>query len=97
MNSHINVNYEELVEMTPDEFRGWVIDVRKEIQHSWDTFGCPPRTGKNEDSIIDQWNKIAEFPIHEFAFTDELSDIENDVIINKSTICLPMIDTLRKW
>ena len=86
MNSHINMNYEDLVEMTPDEFREWIIEVRKEIQSSWDTYGCPPRTGKNEDAIINQWNKIAEFPIREFTFTDELSDIEDDVIINKSRI-----------
>ena len=86
INSDVNCNYEDLVEMKPDEFRNWVIKLREEVKHSWDTYGCPPRIGKNEDALIDQFNKIAEFPVHEFEFDDELSDIPKDVIINKSRI-----------
>ena len=86
INSPVNCNYEDLVEMTPDEFRVWVIELRKVVKESWDKFGNPPRIGKNEQALIDQFNKIAEFPIHEFTFTDELSDVDNDVIINKSRI-----------
>tara|TARA_Y100001938_G_scaffold150689_1_gene242829 strand:+ start:486 stop:2093 length:1608 start_codon:yes stop_codon:yes gene_type:complete len=86
LNSEINCTYEELVAMTPDEFREWVIQMRKVVKESWDTYGCPPRTGKTEESIIDQWNKIAEYPIHEFTHNDELSDVDDDVIINKSRI-----------
>ena len=84
IDSHINCTYEELVEMTPDEFREWVIEMRKVVKESWDTHGCPPRTGKTEEGIIDQFNKIAEYPVHEFTHTDELSDVDDDVIINKS-------------
>ena len=86
INSHINCVYDDLVEMTPDEFRKWVIEFRKVVKESWDKNGCPPRIGKTEYGLIGQFNKIAEFPIHKFEFTDELSDIENDVIINKSRI-----------
>jgi len=86
LNSHINCEFSDLLKMTPDEFREWVIEMRKIIKDSWDKNGCPPRTGKNEDSIIEQFNKIVEFPVHEFTHTDELSDIEDDVIINKSRI-----------
>ena len=86
INSSVNCNYEDLVEMTPDEFRNWVIELRKTVKKSWDNYGNPPRIGKNEDALIEQFNKIAEFPVHEFEFDDELSDIPKDVIINKSRI-----------
>ena len=86
INSDMNCYYQDLVEMTPDEFRDWVIEMRKTVKESWDLYGCPPRIGKSEDAIIEQFNKMAEFPIHEFTHTDELSDIEDDVIINKSRV-----------
>ena len=86
INSHINCNFEDLLEMTPDQFRDWVIEFRKVVKESWDEYGCPPRTGKNEEGIIERFNKIAEYPTHKFAHSDELSDIEDDVIINKSRI-----------
>ena len=86
IDSEINCNFEDLLEMTPDEFRAWVIKFRKVVKKSWDDYGCPPRTGKNESDIIDQFNKIAEYPVHKFEFTDELADVGKDVIINKSRI-----------
>ena len=86
INSHMNCYYQELVEMTPDEFREWVIKMRRTVRDSWDVYGCPPRIGKCEEDIVKQFNKMAEFPVHEFTHTDELSDIEDDVIINKSRI-----------
>jgi len=86
INSEINCNYEDLLEMTPDEFIEWVIKFRKVVKEAWDEHGCPPRTGKTEEGIIEQFNKIAEYPVHRFAFSDELSDVEDDVIINKCRI-----------
>ena len=84
INSHVNCNFEDLLEMTPDQFREWVIEMRKVVKDAWDTYGCPPRTGKDEQDIIDAFNKIAEYPVHQFTHTDELSDMDDDVIINKS-------------
>jgi hypothetical protein len=86
IDSHVNCNFEDLLEMTPDEFREWVIEMRKAVKQAWDTYGCPPRTGKDEQDIIDSFNKIAEYPVHKFTHTDELSDIDDDVIINKSRL-----------
>jgi len=86
IDSDCNCLFEDLLEMTPDEFREWVIEFRKVVKESWDKYGCPPRTGKDEQAIIDQFNKIAEYPIHKFTHSDELSDIPDDVIINKSRI-----------
>ena len=86
INSEINCNFEDLLEMTPDEFVEWVVKFREIVKEAWDEHGCPPRTGKTEEGIIEQFNKIAEYPVHKFAFSDELSDEENDVIINKCRI-----------
>ena len=86
IDSHVNCNFEDLLEMTPDEFREWVIEMRKAVKEAWDTYGCPPRTGKDEQDIIDSFNKIAEYPVHKFTHTDELSDMDDDVIINKSRL-----------
>ena len=86
INSDVNVLFEDLLGMTPDEFREWVIKFREIVRESWDEHGCPPRTGKTEEAIIERFNKIVEYPVHKFAFTDELSDVENDVIINKCRI-----------
>jgi len=86
INSSVNCNYEDLLEMTTEEFRTWVIEIRKTVKKSWDIYGNPPRIGKSENHIIKQFNKIVGYPVHKFEFSDELSDIENDVIINKSRI-----------
>jgi hypothetical protein len=86
LNSDVNVCFEYLLEMTPDQFRDWVIRLRAELTAAWDNHGCPPRTGKNEQDIVDNFNRIAEYPVHEFEFDDELSDIPKDVIINKSRV-----------
>tara|TARA_R100000005_G_C4999459_1_gene206214 strand:+ start:2568 stop:4190 length:1623 start_codon:yes stop_codon:yes gene_type:complete len=82
----VNVLFEELLEMNDDQFEQWVRDMRTAVVSIWDEHGCPPRTGKNEDGIIHEWNRMAEYPIHKFTHTDELSDIEDDVIINKVRI-----------
>jgi|TARA_R110001592_G_scaffold34111_1_gene117480 hypothetical protein len=86
LESPVNVLFEDLLEMTPDEFTQWVIDMRKTVVNIWDDHGVPPRRGKTEQAIIDQFNKMCSYPVHEFTHTDELSDVEDDVIINKSRL-----------
>jgi DNA modification methylase len=86
INHKINVNFEDLLEMTPDEFTEWVVEMRKVIKYSWDTYGCPPRIGKDEDKIVENWNLMESFPVHTFVHSDELSDGSNDVILNKSRV-----------
>lgn len=86
INSDVNVFFEDLLEMDEDQFRVWVEQLRKELTDAWDTYGCPPRTGKNEEDMITAFNRMSEYPIHEFEFDDELSDTPKDVIINKSRL-----------
>ena len=84
INSDVNVCFEELLEMNEDQFHEWVVEMRKTICDAWDAYGCPPRTGKNEEEIIEAWNKLESYPVRDFERDDELSDIPRDVIVNKS-------------
>ena len=94
VNSEINVCFEDLLDMTPDQFRDWVIKMRETIKYAWDTYGCPPRTGKNKQEIIDSFNRLESYPVHEFEYTDELSDGSvKDVIINKSILAVVGLET----
>ena len=84
--SNINCNFEDLLEMTPDEFTQWVINLRKTVVDIWENEGTPPRRGKMDTEIVDQFNKMVSYPVHQFAHSDELSSVEDDVIINKSRL-----------
>ena len=86
LNSSINLNYEDIVAMTPIEFEKWVIAMRTIVVNAWDTYGCPVRIGKNEQDIIEQFNKMSSYPIHKFTKTDELGGVGDDVIMNASGI-----------
>ena len=86
INHEINVCFEDLLEMTPDQFKDWVVKMRSAFKHAWDVNGCPPRAGKTKQEIIKKWNEMENFPVHTYEHTDELESFENDVIINRSRI-----------
>ena len=69
----INKKFEEVLWMTEDEFRAWVIDMRKTIVYAWDELGIPPRVGYDEQAIVNQMDKIGSFPVHQFEMVDELT------------------------
>jgi hypothetical protein len=85
LESSVNKKFEEILWMSKEDFRQWVIDMRKEVVHLWDEKGQPPRVGYNEQEIIDQFNEMTSFPIHKFLVKDELTG-EEDVIRNTSII-----------
>lgn len=85
LNHKINVFYEDIVSMTEKEFENWVVEMRKVVMEAWNTYNCPPRTGKNEQDIIEEFNKLSGYPVNTFEFVDELTGTK-DVIINKSRL-----------
>ena len=85
LESSVNKKFEEILAMTTDEFRQWVIDMRKEVVRLWDEKGQPPRVGFNEQEIIDQFNEMTSFPVYKFLVKDELTN-EKDVIRNTSVV-----------
>jgi hypothetical protein len=85
LNSEVNRKFEDILTMTKDEFRQWVIDLRKTVVYLWDEKGNPPRVGYNEPEIVDQFNDMTPFPVWKFLVEDELTN-EKDVIRNTSVI-----------
>ena len=85
LESTVNKKFEELLWMTKDEFRQWVIDMRAEVVRLWDEKGQPPRVGYNELEIINQFNEMTAFPVRKFLVEDELTG-EKDVIRNTSVV-----------
>ena len=81
----VNKTFEEVLWMTTDEFRQWIKNLREVVVYAWDSLGMPPRVGYNEEDILDQFNKMTSFPVHEFEQIDELTG-EKDVIRNTSVI-----------
>lgn len=75
----VNKTFEELLWMSQDDFRQWVIDLRKVVVDLWDNEGLPPRVGFSESDIIDQFTKMISFPVHEL-------EVEKDIIRNTSVI-----------
>ena len=85
LESDCNKKFEEVLAMTKDEFREWAIDLRKTVVKLWDEKGQPPRVGYDEQEIIDQFNEMTSFPVHQFLVKDELTG-EKDVIRNTSVV-----------
>lgn len=85
LNSPVNKTFEELLWMSDSEFRQWVIDMRKTVVDLWDNKGIPPRVGFNKEGIIDNFQKMISFPVHEFETVD-LRTGEKDVIRNTSIV-----------
>jgi len=85
LESDINKTFEEILWMSNDEFRAWVIDLRKTVVDLWDNKNLPPRVGYDKSGIISQFEGMESFPVHEFECTDEYTG-ENNVIRNTSVI-----------
>ena len=79
LNSEINKKFEDILWMTTDEFRQWIIELRQKIVHNWDVNGQPPRVGADEQEIIDQFNEMTSFPVWKFEETDELTGEKDEI------------------
>lgn len=79
MESPVNKTFEELLWMSKDEFRQWVIDLRTTVVRLWDVDGQPPRVGYDEPEIIAQFRKMERFGVKTFEHTDEHTGEHNVV------------------
>lgn len=80
----VNVTFDDLLRMSPKQFEDWVIHCRKMFLKNWDENGCPPKTGKNEEQIIDEFNKLTSAPISKFTQDDELTPNEKGTVIQNT-------------
>ena len=69
-NTTVNVCFEELLDMNDDQFKDWVIHMRKSYKDTWDTTGSPPRTGASEQEIIQEFNRLENVNVKKFEFLD---------------------------
>jgi hypothetical protein len=79
MASPVNRTFEELLWMTQDEFRQWVVDLRKTVVQLWDEKGQPPRVGYDTAEIIEQFQNMEPTVVQAFEQLDEYTGTK-DVI-----------------
>lgn len=71
-----NTTFEKILHMTNEEFVEWVKIVRDAILYSWDTYGCPLKSGLDVDGIINQFRELVDRP--------EMMIERNEVLSSKS-------------
>jgi len=81
LNHTINKKFEQILWMTDAEFRVYVKALRKVIVDIWDNKNTPPRTAYDEPEIVEQFNQLMGYPVHEFECIDEKTG-ERDCIRN---------------
>lgn len=85
MESPVNLTFEELLWMSKDEFRQWVIALRTTVIRLWDEEGQPPRVGYDKSDIIEQFRMMERFMVKTFEETDEVTG-EKNVVRNTSNL-----------
>jgi hypothetical protein len=85
LNHPINCTFEKILWMNEGEFRLWTKALRKVIVDIWDNKGIPPKLGRTEDEIIEQFNQLMGFPVHEFEAVDENTG-QKDCIRNTANL-----------
>jgi hypothetical protein len=65
LNSPINITFDQVLVMTTDEFRQWIIDLRKLVVHLWDHEGQPPVAGAPMEELCRQFQEL-----HDFTYLD---------------------------
>lgn len=84
-NKKFNCTFEEILSLSEDEFKQWVVDLRKFVVDIWDNHGCVPRVGYSEEDTIRQFNEMIVYPVEKLLRTDEVTG-ETNVIRNMSGI-----------
>lgn len=77
----VNVTFDELLGMTLEEFDGWVKHSRAEILKSWNTTGCPPRSGRSFEEMVNGFNSMTASTVSKFQHDDELTPNEKGTVI----------------
>lgn len=75
----VNRTFDDLLQMSKDDFRKWCIELRKVVVDLWDNENLPPRVGYTNEEIIENFRKMISYPVHEL-------EVEKDVIRNTSII-----------
>lgn len=77
----VNVTFEDLLFMTEPIFKAWVKTMRKALHTAWDKYDVPCKSGRTEDEIIKEFDRLSSYPVHKFAGCADDST-EQDIINN---------------
>jgi len=77
MESPVNKKFDEILRMTKDEFRQWVIDLRLTVVRLWDEKGLPPRMGFDKHEIIKQFQDLENCIPKQYECLDEYTGEHN--------------------
>jgi hypothetical protein len=85
LDHEVNVTFDEVLAFSEDEFIDWCKRLREAVVYTWDVLGCPPVVGYEEETIIDHFQQLEHYPVHEFLVKDEHTGAR-DVIRNTSNL-----------
>jgi hypothetical protein len=93
LESPVNKTFDSLLVMSTEEFRQWVVEMRKVVVYLWDEKGQPPRVGYDEAGMIEQFRELEPFIVEAderhkdagFLKVDECTG-EKNVIRNTSNL-----------
>lgn len=66
-----NKSFDEIQQMTWEDFAVFVDGLRKEILNNWDNNNTPPMIGKSIDEIKIQFNQLKDYPIDKMFIKDK--------------------------
>jgi len=65
LESNVNINFEELLWMDDAQTEEWIEKLRKFIISEWDDKGIPPTIGQDRITIINNFRKLRDYPLHQ--------------------------------
>jgi hypothetical protein len=86
LESAVNCTFEQVLIKSPDEFRQWVIDLRKTVVRLWDEEGLPPRVGFSDDEMADQFRKMGSHDISKFLTYDVSKKPNEKTVIRNNSV-----------
>ncbi len=72
-NPNVNLTYDDILQMSDDEFLEYITLMRETIRHIWDKRGIPPSRGWSEHDVEDDFRELAGFNTTKLWKVDELT------------------------
>ncbi len=77
LNSDLNHTFEEILDMTKDEFDEWCYQLRRLVVEIWDKHDLPPVVGYSDKEIVEQFKQLESFPADNMLIKDHSTGQKN--------------------